>query len=159
MIKALLISVWLVMHPVHVSLTSIDFVPDTGNYNVFVRMYFDDFMTDSKLNGNVVNSADFYAGTSASQDAVMMYLNKKLIIKVNEKPVSGKLGEMKVADNEISMNLEFKGGKKPVIIIVKNLILTDLYADQSNMLIVKVNDFEEGVKLTSDITEQTFKIK
>jgi hypothetical protein len=159
MIKALLISVWFVMHPVHVSLTSIDFIPDTGSYNVFVRMYFDDFMTDSKLNGNVVNSTDFYAGTSESRDAVMMYLSKKLTIEVNEKPVSGKLGEMKVADNEISMNLEFKGGKKPVIIIVKNFILTDLYADQSNMVIVKVNDFEEGVKLTSDITAQTFKIK
>ena len=37
--------------------------------------------------------------------------------------------------------------------------MTDLYADQSNMVIVKVNDFEEGVKLTSEITEQTFKIK
>jgi hypothetical protein len=29
----------------------------------------------------------------------------------------------------------------------------------SNMILVKINDFEEGVKLISDITEQTFKIK
>jgi len=29
----------------------------------------------------------------------------------------------------------------------------------SNMILVKINDFEEGVKLNSDITEQTFKIK
>ena len=159
MFKALFISVWFLMHPVHVTLTSIDFVPDTGTYNVFVRMYFDDFLTDSKLNGNTVDSIDFYSGTSASRDATEMYLSKKLIIKVNEKPVSAKLLEMKVADNEISMNLEFKVGRRPVAIIVKNLILTDLYADQSNMVIVKVNDFEEGVKLTSDFTEQTFKIK
>jgi hypothetical protein len=147
------------MHPVHVTLTSIDFIPGTGSYNVFVRMYFDDFLTDSKLNGNVVNSVDFSTGTSASREAMEKYLSEKLIIKVNEKLLSGKLREMKVADNEISMNLEFKGGMKPNTIIVKNLILTDLYADMSNMLIVKVNDFEEGVKLTSDITEQTFKIK
>jgi hypothetical protein len=159
MFKALLISVLFLMHPVHVTLTSIDFVSDTGTYNVFVRMYFDDFMTDSKLNGNVLDDAEFSAGTPASGDAMMMYLAKKLVIKVNEKPVSGKLREIKVADNEISMNLEFKGGRKPVTIIVKNLMLTDLYADQSNMVIVKVNEFEEGVKLTSDITEQTFKIK
>jgi hypothetical protein len=159
MFKALLISVWFLMHPVHVTLTSIDFIPDTGTYNVFVRMYFDDFLTDCKLNGNVVDNIDFSAGTSSSRDVMEMYLGKKLIIKVNEKQVSGKLREMKVADNEISMNLEFKGGKKPVTIIVKNLILTDLYADQSNMVIVKVNEFEEGVKLTSDITEQTFNIK
>jgi hypothetical protein len=147
------------MHPVHVTLTSIDFVPEPGSYNVFVRMYFDDFLTDSKLNGNVVNSVDFSAGTLASRDAMEKYLSSKLIIKVNEKLLSGKLCEMKVEDNEISMNLEFKGGKKPSTIIVRNLILTDLYADMSNMVIVKVDEFEEGVKLTSDITEQTFKIK
>jgi len=159
MFKSLLISVWFLMHPVHVTLTSIDFLPDTGIYNVFVRMYFDDFLTDSKLNGIVADSVGFYAGTSESRDAMEMYLSKKLIITVNEKTISGKLHEMKVEENEISMNLEFNGVKKPVTMVVKNLILTDLYADQSNMVIVKVNDFEEGVKLTSDITEQTFKIK
>jgi hypothetical protein len=159
MFKSLLISVWFLMHPVHVTITSIDFNPGPGSYNVFVRMYFDDFLTDSKLNGNVINSADFTVGTPASMDAMEMYLSRKLIIKVNEKLLSGKLHEMKVADNEISINLEYKGGKKPDTIIVTNLILTDLYADMSNMVIVKVNDFEEGVKLTSDVTEQTFKIK
>jgi hypothetical protein len=38
------------------------------------------------------------------------------------------------------------------------LIMTSLYNDQSNMIIVRVNDFEEGVKLTSEKTEQSFKI-
>ena len=154
-----MVSVWFLMHPVHVTLTSIDFVPDKGSFIVFVRIYFDDFLTDSKENGNAVNGEEFFAGTSASRDAMHKYLSEKLIIKVNEKLLSGKLLEMKVADNEISMNLEYNGGKKPNTIIVKNLILTNLYSDQSNMVIVKVNDFEEGVKLTSDNTEQTFKIK
>jgi hypothetical protein len=44
-------------------------------------------------------------------------------------------------------------------ISVKNLIMTRIYGDISNMILVKINDFEEGGKLTSDITEQTFKIK
>ena len=65
----------------------------------------------------------------------------------------------KLTDNEVSMNLEYKAGKKPKIITVKNLIFTGLYNDMSNMIIVKINDFEEGVRLTSDLTEQTFKIK
>lgn len=143
----------------HVTLTSIDFVPDPGNFNVFVRMYFDDFLTDSKQTGNIVSGADFSAGTSASREAMEKYLNGKLIIMVNGKNLAGTLREMTVTDNEISMNLEYNGGKKPKTVIVKNLIMTGLYADQSNMVIVKVNDFEEGVKLTSDITEQTFNIK
>ena len=159
MIKTLLISIWFLMHPVHVTLTSIDFVPDPGSFNVFVRMYFDDFLTDSKSGGNIVSGAEFIAGTPASRDAMEKYLNGKLVIKVNEKLLSGILGEMRVADNEISMNLEYKGGKKPNSLVVKNLIMTGLYSDQSNMVIVKVKEFEEGVKLTSDSTERTFKIK
>jgi hypothetical protein len=159
MLKTLVISIWFLMHPVHVTLTSIDFVPDPGHFSVFVRMYFDDFLTDSKLNGNVLGADDFTAGTSASKDAIEKYLSQKLIIKVNEKPLAGRLREMIVVDNEISMTLEYNGGKKSGTILIKNMIMTDLYADMSNMVIVRVNDFEEGVKLTSDITEQTFNIK
>ena len=87
------------------------------------------------------------------------YLQEKIIIIVNEEQLSGKLQDMQMTDNEISMNLEFDSGEKPNTITVKNLIMTGLYTDQSNMIIVKINDFEEGVKLTSDITEKTFKIK
>lgn len=86
------------------------------------------------------------------------YLGEKIEIRVNEKQLSGKLHDLNIADNEISMNLEYKAGKKPRTITVKNLIMTGLYNDQANMIIVKVNEFEEGVKLTSGLTEQTFKI-
>ena len=37
--------------------------------------------------------------------------------------------------------------------------MTQLYGDMSNTLLVKINNFEVGVKLTSDMTGQTFKIK
>lgn len=66
---------------------------------------------------------------------------------------------MSIAENEISMNLVYNGGKKPETIEVQDRIMTSLYGDMSNMVIVTVGDYEEGVKLTSDITEQTFKIK
>jgi hypothetical protein len=87
------------------------------------------------------------------------YLGEKLVIKVNKKQLSGKLQDMKLADNEISINLEYNTEKKPKTISVKNLIMTGLYSDQLNMIIVRINEFEEGIKLTADIKEQTFKIK
>jgi ribosomal protein S24E len=87
------------------------------------------------------------------------YLAAKLIIKVNEKLISGKLQDMNVAEKEIGMNVEYSGGGKPKTINVINLIMTSLYSDMSNMVIVRVNNFEEGMKLTSDITQQIFNIK
>ena len=159
MFKTLFFSIWLLFHPVHVTLTSIDYVPEMDSFKVFVRMYFDDFLRDNKLNGKEIQNKDFSIDNSSSRDVMEKYLGEKIIIKVNEKQLSGKLKDINLVDNEISMNLMYSTGKKPKTITVKNLIMTGLYSDQSNMIIVKISDFEEGVKLTADKTEQTFKIK
>jgi hypothetical protein len=144
---------------VHVTLTSIDYVPEINSFKVFVRMYFDDFLRDYKLNGNELKEKEFSTTDTSYINKMQKYLAEKVIIKVNEKQLYGKLKSMNLADNEISMNLEYGAGKRPKTVSVKNLIMTGLYGDMSNMILMKVNDFEEGVKLTSDMTEQSFKIK
>jgi hypothetical protein len=159
MVKTLFFSIWFLLHPVHVTLTSIDYVPEMNSFRVFVRMYFDDFVRDYELNGSVIQNKDFSTANVSSMNEMQKYLNEKVTLKVNEKQLSGKLRNMSLADNEISMNIEYGSGKKPVSVTVKNLIMTGLYADQANMIIIRVNDFEEGFKLTSSMTEQTFNIK
>lgn len=159
MLKNLFFSIWFLFHPVHVTLTSIDYVPENDSFKVFIRMYFDDFMRDYKLDGTDIQNMDFSTDNSSSRNIMEKYLADKVIIKVNEKQLSGKLQDMNLADNEISMNLEYITVKKPKTVSVKSLIMTKLYADMSNMIIVKINAFEEGVRLTSDMTEQTFQIK
>lgn len=159
MFKTLFFSIWFFLHPVHVTITSIDYAPENETFKVFIRMYFDDFLRDSKLNGTEIQNKDFSTGNSSSMDIMEKYLADKVIIKVNEKQLSGKLQDMNLADNEISMNLQYSSAKKPRTVSVKNLIMTGLYSDMSNMIIVRINDFEEGIKLNSDMTEQTFKIK
>lgn len=122
-------------------------------------MYFDDFIRDCKLDGTEINGKDFSTTNDIFIEKMMSYINKKIIIKVNDKQLSGKLLTMNLTDNEISMNLDYGSHKKPRTIWVRNLIMTGLYSDMANMILLRVNDFEEGVKLTSDITEQTFKVK
>ncbi len=159
MFKTLFFSILFLFHPVHVTLTSIDYMPESDLFNVFIRFYFDDFLRDYKSIDQNFQDKDFSDASSSSMNVMEKYIGEKIIITVNEKQISGKLHDMKLIDNEISMNLEYKAGKKPKIITVKNLIFTGLYSDMSNMIIVKIRDFEEGVRLTSDLTEQTFKIK
>jgi hypothetical protein len=87
------------------------------------------------------------------------YLSKKVNIIVNNKELKGKLLNLTMGDNEVSANLLYSSAKNPKVITIRNLIMTDLHSDQANMIIVRVNDFEEGVKLTPDMTEKTFKMK
>jgi hypothetical protein len=150
---------WFLFHPVHVTLTSIDYVPELNSFKVFVRMYFDDFVRDYQLNGDIIQNKDFSTANVSSMNEMQKYLDEKVTLKVNEKQLSGKLQNMSLADNEISMNIEYGTRNKPVSVTVKNLIMTGLYADMANMIILRINGFEEGFKLTSGMTEQTFIIK
>lgn len=155
----LLFLIWFSFHPVHVSLTSIDYIPETNDFKGYIKIYLDDFILDSKKNGYEIDQKKFIGQDKPSLDLLEKYLNDKLIITVNGKAIRGKLKEIDVADNEVNINLLFNNGKNPENIIVKNLIMTDLYQDQANMIIVKVEDFEQGVKLTPEMTQSTFKIK
>jgi hypothetical protein len=158
MFRTLIFSIWIAFHPVHVTLTSIDFNQEEESFRVFVRMYFDDFILDCKLKGEVIQKELFSGADPASIKFVEKYLEDNVVIKVNDNQLSAKLIDMNMVDNEVSVNLDYDCGKKPKTITVKNLIMTALYTDQANMVIVKIKDFEEGVKLTSELTEQTFKI-
>jgi len=159
MLKTLFVFVWFFFHPVHVTITSIDYVPETDSFKVFVRLYKDDFILDQKLDGKRLENNDFSVDNFSSRSIMEKYLEERIIIKVNEKVLKGKLEKMVLEDNELSMNLEYGSGKTPRTLTVKNLIMTGLYKDQVNMIIVRINDFEEGIKLTSDLTEKTFVIK
>ena len=159
MVKTLFISIWLLYHPVHVTLTSIDYIPELGCFKVFIRMYFDDFLIDCTANGNEVKKEDFSGNHPTAKKVMEKYLSEKLILKVNDDQLYGKMQDLQIADNEININLNYECDERPGIIAVKGLIMTGLYNDQANMVIVKINDFEEGVKLTSDVTQQIFQIK
>jgi hypothetical protein len=158
MIRILCFSIWILFHPVHVTLTSIDYAPENGSFKVFVRMYFDDFLRDYKLTFADIQNTDFSKENASSMVEMERYLGEKIKITVNEKQLKGNLLDLNMVDNEISMNLDFGSVKKPHTVSVKNLIMTGLYSDQTNMIIVKVNKFEEGIKLTAYMTERTFKI-
>ncbi len=158
MVKILALSVWFILHPVHVTLTSIDHIPNTDSLKVFLRMYYDDFLLDYSLSGMEMPADTEQFENSFPSDLMSDYLDKKVNIIINNKQLKGQLLNLTLEDNEISMNLLYKSDKKPRVITVKNQIMTELYSDQANMTIIRINNFEEGIMLTPLKTEETFKL-
>jgi hypothetical protein len=134
-------------------------MPENEVFKVFVKMYFDDFLVDCSMNGESVQKDKFSGENPASVEIMGKYLNEKIVLKVNDKKLVATWQDLHVVDNEMSINVVYKNVKKPRTLTLKNLIMTSLYSDQANMVIIRINDFEEGVKLTTDLTEMTFKIK
>lgn len=159
MVKVLLYSILLMVHPVHVSLLSIDYAQEKKIMNVFLKIYFDDFLIDSGKGVPGKVKQDSLLSKTDFKDIILKYTNEKIGITINNKLFYINLDEYNLSDNELTMNLSFKIDEKISSISVKNLVMTDLYDDQTNMIIVKIGDFEEGSKLTSFRTEQTFKIR
>jgi hypothetical protein len=137
---------------------SIDYVPDQEIFKVFLRIYYDDFLLDSGINSAGQKNLDFSMNSPYTQEVMASYINNRITISINNKQIPAKLGEMNLSENELRMNWVFSSTRKVSSITVKNLVMTSLYSDQANMIIVKVNDFEKGVKLTAEETEKTFKI-
>jgi hypothetical protein len=159
MIKTLFFSIWLITHPVHVSMLSLDYSAEKESFNAFLKVYFDDFLRDSGLSGDSQKTLMFSVNDPRVKDMIAKYVNDKVRISVNDKQLSGTVNDFNLADNELKMNLSFGSARKIKTVTVRNMILTALYNDQANMIIIKVNDFEEGIKLTTDEPEQTFRIK
>jgi len=159
MLKPIIFSIWFLLHPVHVTITSIDYVSELNSFKVFVKLYFDDFITDCKLSGIEISESNFPIDNTSSNNIIEKYLCDKVRIIADEKLLTCKFVDMKLVDNEISINMIYKGVSKPESVKVQNYIMTTLYPDQSNMVILTVNDFQEGAKLTPVLTERTFSTK
>jgi hypothetical protein len=157
MFRLVLLS-FLLFHPVHESMTSIDYMPDKKSFRVIVKMNFDDFVLDSKqkVTGEISKTDN---NISQHKNVMEKYLKEKLTLTANGRFLEGKLEDMRIQDLDVISVMKYGSVRNPVMLDVKNQILTDLYSDMTNMLIIKINDFEEGIKLTSEILEKSVKLK
>lgn len=149
--------IWFLFHPVHVTLTSIAYIPESNCFKGFIRLYMDDFILDCRSRGIEIDQNNLQLPDSVTFMAVGKYVNEKLRLSVNDSILAGELKDISISDSQIDLNIMFANKNFPESITVKNLMMTGLYSDQANMIILTVNTFEEGVKLTPEITEQTFK--
>lgn len=158
MLRLLIFAIWFAYHPVHVTFTSVHYITETNDIKVFTKIHFDDFLLDCNLDGSTLIKDNFSSMKPAEVKITESYIREKLIIDVNGSPLHLVVQNMKVDNNELTINIASTNSTRPGMLKVKNLMMTDLFNDQSNFIIVKVADFEEGVKLTPELTEQTFKI-
>jgi len=159
MLRALAISLWLIMHPGHVTMTSIDYIQGTDSLKVFCRMEFDDFLKDLQTIDDDRNLYRLFSKQPFPSDLINQYFNSKVFIYANNKLLIGKLLSANITDTEINLNLIYRSSKKPKRITVRNMILTGWYSDQTNLMIIRINNFEKGIKLSPRHNEETFIIK
>ena len=154
MIKALILNTFLLLHPLHVSLTTITQDQGSDTLKVFFRMYYDDFLKDYKLLDPDFNSGGNNDTIIIPDNQIAQYYNNRVQIFINRKQLEGKLEKISDESYEIHLNMFYLSDKKPRNFRIRSRILTGVYSDQSNMIYININGYEDAMKLTVDHIEE-----
>jgi hypothetical protein len=149
----------MIIQPGHVTMTSIDYVQGTDSLKVSCRMAFEDLLKDLQTIDDDRNLRRLFTKQPFPSDLINQYFNSKVFIYINGKLLIGKLLNADLADNDINLHLIYRLSKKPKSITVRNLILTGWYGDQTNLMIIRINSFEKGIKLNPEHNEVTYIVK
>lgn len=150
----------MLFHQTHVTLTSIDYIQGTDSLKVLVSLKYNQFLQDYQqtidddIELHVLRSYDPFPSDMANH-----YINSKILISINKKLLYGKLLKTEVADGDIRFNILYRLDKKPKSITVKNTLLTGLYTNVENMTIIRIRNFETGLKFTHKHNTETFDLE
>lgn len=147
------------MHPGHVTMTSIEYVQGTDSLKVSCRMEFADFLKDLQTIDDDRNLYRLFSQQPYPTDLINQYFNSKVFIYINDRLLIGKLLSADITDNDINLKLIYRAGKRPKKLTVRNMILTGWYTDQENLMIIRINNIEEGITLTPEHNEESIILK
>ncbi|MBS0010548.1 MAG: hypothetical protein KFF49_04020 [Bacteroidales bacterium] len=149
MIKFLAIYiVSLFMHPVHVSMSSMEYISGENGYSISVRMFSDDLLLDIlsiyELPGDHIHD-HVYKGPDELYEK---YINERLEIRINGEKHTARLLQAEKLEIETIMRLfiDFKGEVDSIDI--SNTILTGIFMDQVNLFIYKDENNEFPIRFT-----------
>lgn len=152
--KILLLSILIFMHPVHVSLTGIEYDAANRVWSVFVKVWSDDLEADMKLGKSGGGEI-----TGGPEESFFQYISDRLMILEDDVPVKMQLLAAEVDGLEHRFTLTATGNGEVGSVTVLNRIMTRLYEDQANMMLISLGDHEEGYRFTVTDTIRSYKVK
>ncbi len=152
--KIISLLILLLVHPVHVSLTGVEYDSMNRVWSVFVKVYSDDLEADIDL--GLAAGGEIAGGGEERYNA---YIDDRLKIMEDGKQLEMKLLKTEVDGLEHRFNLQAQGGKKVKSVTVMNRIMTRLHNDQANMLLFSFEGVEDGYRFTATDTIKIYKVK
>jgi hypothetical protein len=138
----------LALHPIHVTVTEIEFDQNDKRLEIMMRVFIDDFelALRQELNRPELDVLD--ASNGMTREMAESYLKEHFRITLDNKPQAIQyLGNERETDAFI-FYIEVPKVKKFKTITIYNDVMTALHEDQSNLVHVTVNDEVKSLRLT-----------
>ena len=149
-------------HPIHVSVTNIEYFSGKNKFEISFRLFADDFQKvilqeyDFKINLNNLKT------NTKSYKYVNKYITEHFILKINDKEIEKRkfiFKKSKLEDTTIWLYYEIKFYGNAKKININNTLMLDLFRDQNNLLIFTHGKKQKALKFTNKKTKQEFNIE
>ena len=150
------------VHPIHLAVTTIEYNVSRDEYDILIRIFTDDLETIINKRYNVDLNLGKENEIKNSQKYIKNYIQDCLIISINKKKLSNHM-EFIRKEHDADENVTFlyfrsknSGGKK---VSITNILLTDLYDNQKNLLIFTYKNTQEAFTFEKNKTNFEFYIR
>lgn len=140
----------ILIHPVHISMSSVTRMADDDVYEVVVRLYSDDLALD--LWRLYQPDEDYFADHRfhGPDQWYERYINDNFKLIINGDTATGRLREVEILELETVIRMIVEPDEKVTSLYVDNRIMTGLYPDQVNLFIFKDAENERAFRFTPD---------
>ncbi|MBI9053342.1 MAG: hypothetical protein JEY96_05960 [Bacteroidales bacterium] len=157
-ISVLIIFLFLWFHPIHVSVTNVEYFPETSELELSTKIFKDDFQLLfvhlNELNIEFENEDSIHK----YQDEIDSYIRKNLKVIIHENECKYYFKDYKINDEAIWLSYTMKITDEIESLKIKNTLLLDLYFDQKNLLILKAGDYNDGFQFNLKHKEHIFDV-
>jgi len=141
-----IIFLWLpVYHPVHLTVTNLEFSDSQGYFEAKIRFFADDFQKILYIKYGV--KPDFSRQTKEGKILIRRYLTENFRLWANGRqiPVTKyQIRSYNLQDITLWVTVRIPCREKLKNLKIENKLMTDLYTDQSNLLIFTMRDFQKA---------------
>lgn len=132
-------------HPVHVSVTSMEYNKTEQVFLVSFKVFTDDFETIIGRRYGVMLNLGKENELKNADEYFSRYFRESFSFQVNgeemKEPVFLK---KKMSDVAVWLYFSYQAPGEPNEVEIKNIIMLDMFSDQNNLLIFRCDDFEKG---------------
>lgn len=154
-----ILTLWL-LHPMHVSVTEVEFSEKNKSLQIISRIFIDDLELSirNKVNDETLDLLHPKSGQT-TDNLVSQYLADHLKIRLDGKPAKINYIAHEIEDVAMICYLEIEGVKKLKDVEVTNTVIQETHMDQSNLVHVTYKGPVKSLRLTRENPSGTLHVE
>lgn len=143
------------MHPVHVTVTNIDFNKEAKAFDVSMKIFSDDMESIISEKNNLALNLGKPDEITDSDKYINEYVVNNFSISINNDKFADKkliFLRKEIREGALWLYYRYPLSKRINVLKVMNTMLNDLYPDMTNLVIIKLSETENGYTLNRNTT-------